>query len=142
MYILLLKCISHLNKVQKEARQKMEYLVAPYGPQLVVSRDVYHLMTGINNDTYDIGLEGEKIIYPTVPFNNEANTVQQIEWEINALHQTHTFYDFGHLYLSLDLRIGDKTKDDATPDKKYVLQQSIKQYTRYLNESTLGSMVS
>ena len=68
--------------------------------------------------------------------------MQHIEWEINALHQTYTFYDFGHLYLSLDLRIRDKTKDNTIPDKKYVLQQSITQYTRYLNESTLGSMVS
>ena len=95
--------------------------MSPYGPQPVLNKKVYHLMTSINNDTYDIGLGGDRYIFPTVPINNNSNAVQPIEWEINTLNQTHTFYDFGNLYLSLDLRLGNKTKDNANPDSNVVV---------------------
>ena len=122
----------------------MNFLVGPYGPQPVLNKKVYHLMTSINNDTYDIGLGEEKYIFPTVPINNDSNAVQPIEWEINSLNQTHTFFDFGNLYLSLDLRLGDKTKDNANPASDVVvstINNTVLSLLKHINFRINGQLI-
>lgn len=91
------------------------FLIPPYGSPAVSRKlsEVYH--DGPVNNVYDLGVEKELMVLPTLPLRNEATVAQKVIFEIDARSRQHTFLDFSSVFLHGSLKIVDSANNNGKP---------------------------